>query len=281
MALFEQFAYTNFHGVNLSWLLESMSAANERLDADETRLTAAEASISNYGPRITKNSQDIGAITSLETTDKSNLVAAINELVESGGYGPATSYNSLTDKPTINNVMLLGNKTTADLGINYNTIANHPTINSVELTGNKTTAQLGINYNTIANHPQINGNELTGNKTAAQLGITYAALSGIPIPSAIEVGIAPNASKTVTLTGSRTCLLFVGSYTGTSAYVVSFLQGFQASGGTLGYRESSLIDSTRITCTGDDSVYKWTISNTSTGTFEGRIFVLQGSAVLS
>lgn len=62
----------------------------------------------------------MGDLTELETTDKSDLVSAINELVESGGGGGGggtSNYNALTNKPSINNVTLTGNKTLAELGI--------------------------------------------------------------------------------------------------------------------------------------------------------------------
>ena len=45
MALYEQVPYTNFHGVNLAWILANVKDFDERLDTDETRLSAAESSI--------------------------------------------------------------------------------------------------------------------------------------------------------------------------------------------------------------------------------------------
>ena len=60
----------------------------------------------------------------------------------------ATDYNPLKNKPRINGVELVGNKTTEELGIeassDYNDLPNKPSINGVELTGNKTTDDLGI-----------------------------------------------------------------------------------------------------------------------------------------
>lgn len=79
MGLFEQFPYTNFHGVNLKWILD-------RLVEFETRLTTAEGQISSLEDRMDTAEDDIdalegavGDLTQLATTNKSSLVAAINE----------------------------------------------------------------------------------------------------------------------------------------------------------------------------------------------------------
>lgn len=79
MGLFEQFPYTNFHGINLKWILD-------RMVDFETRLTAAEADIDALEARMDTAESDIdalegavGDLTQLATTDKTSLVAAINE----------------------------------------------------------------------------------------------------------------------------------------------------------------------------------------------------------
>lgn len=79
MGLFEQFPYTNYHAVNLKWILD-------RLVDFETRLTTAEGKISGLEDRmdtaeddIDKLQADVGDVTLLQTTDKSSLVAAVNE----------------------------------------------------------------------------------------------------------------------------------------------------------------------------------------------------------
>lgn len=59
-------------------------------------------------------SSKIGDLSDLDTTDKSNLVAAINEAMGSGGV---SDYSELTNKPSINSVTLTGNKSLSDLGI--------------------------------------------------------------------------------------------------------------------------------------------------------------------
>lgn len=57
----------------------------------------------------------IGDLADLDTTDKSSVVAAINEAAQ--GSGGTTDYTDLTNKPSINSVTLLGNKTAADLSL--------------------------------------------------------------------------------------------------------------------------------------------------------------------
>ena len=53
-----------------------------------------------------------------------------------GGTGGTTNYNDLSNKPKINNVELVGNKTTSDLNISYEDINGKPTIRNVpETTG--------------------------------------------------------------------------------------------------------------------------------------------------
>lgn len=57
----------------------------------------------------------IGDLADLDTTDKSSVVAAINEAAQ--GSGGTTDYTDLTNKPSINSVTLSGNKTAADLSL--------------------------------------------------------------------------------------------------------------------------------------------------------------------
>lgn len=58
----------------------------------------------------------IGDLSELTTTAKDNLVEAINEAAQTGGGG-TSDYNSLINKPQINDVTLSGNKSLHDLGI--------------------------------------------------------------------------------------------------------------------------------------------------------------------
>lgn len=101
----------------------------------------------------------IGDLEQLQTPHKDNLVNAINDL--EGGSGGTTDYNNLDNKPSINGVTLVGNKTTEDLGIegvtDYDELENKPTINGVELEGNLSTEDLEIEYDDILNRPVESG----------------------------------------------------------------------------------------------------------------------------
>lgn len=110
-----------------------------------------------------------------------------------GGGTGTTDYNNLSNKPTINNVLLVGNKTTSDLLINdvpavtsaddskvllssysggvgsyswetyspissYNDLTDKPTINSVTLTGNNTSSDLGLQSEINSENPLLSDN---------------------------------------------------------------------------------------------------------------------------
>lgn len=87
------------------------------------------------------------------------------------------TYTDLNDKPKINGVELIGNKSTSDLNLtsDYASLQDKPSINGVELSGNKTTSDLGIkvtsDYSDITNKPKINNITLDGDKSLQQLNI--------------------------------------------------------------------------------------------------------------
>lgn len=116
-------------------------------------------------------------------------------------------YNLLKNKPSINGVELIGNKTSEDLHIetggggttNYNDLTNKPMINGIGLIDDKTANDLGLqeeidfpqdptkyldgegnfttpptvgSYNDLTDKPQINGVTLTGNKTGDDLDLS-------------------------------------------------------------------------------------------------------------
>lgn len=65
---------------------------------------------------------------------------------------------------------ILSNDTAEEQGVNYEDLSNKPKINNVTLIGNKTSSDLSLdNYNNMQNKPQINGVELSGNKTSDDL----------------------------------------------------------------------------------------------------------------
>lgn len=107
------------------------------------------------------------------------------------------SYTSLNNKPTINNIELNGNKTTADLGITLSyasdSITNKPSINGVTLTGAQTTKSLNINYsdlNGLPAIPSISSQYITGDTGA---GLTSAG---------VDMALSNYTPKTRTVTGT-------------------------------------------------------------------------------
>lgn len=138
------------------------------------------------------------------------LYSQIKQLKEgSANY----NYDLLENKPSIDGVILQGNVTKTQLGIeqNYNILANKPAINSIPLVGNLSLNDLGIqgklipgsgirisgntisttggggggtsDYEELENLPSINGHELIGNQTANMLGLQ----------DTLEINYLPNA----------------------------------------------------------------------------------------
>lgn len=106
-------------------------------------------------------------------------------------------YDALKNKPSINGVELVGNKTPEELGLgsgDYDDLYDKPSINGVELVGNKTAKDLGLgdatDYDALANKPRINDVVLEGDLSAEDLGIhdgqRYAFAEG-DVKGAIEV----------------------------------------------------------------------------------------------
>ena len=104
-----------------------------------------------------------------------------------GGSG-TSNYNSLSNKPKINDVELNGNKTSNDLSLQEKLVSgtNIKTINNQSLLGNGNITIEGggsgtSNYNSLSNKPKINNVELNGNKTNEDLGIQDKLISGTNI----------------------------------------------------------------------------------------------------
>ena len=141
-------------------------------------------------PKLTYTSEE-GNIVDIITI--ANLKTALElSTVASNGQ-----YTSLSSKPSINNVELVGNKTTSDLGIvlNYEStsITNKPSINSVTLNGALTTSDLNISYrdlDDLPTIPNVTSDYVAGNTTNA---ITA---------SGVEQALANYVHKTRTVTGT-------------------------------------------------------------------------------
>ena len=88
---------------------------------------------------VTDANMNEGCFAYCEETDKYYKFLSSNTVDETlgkwrewaGGGGGTSDYSDLSNKPSINNVTLSGNKTTSDLGISYDDLSNKPTIPSV------------------------------------------------------------------------------------------------------------------------------------------------------
>lgn len=174
------------------------SLVNNGLNANQLYLVANDDSDpivsvnyeSGTSPKLTYTSEqgntvDIITIANLKTALGLSTVASNGQ------------YTSLSGKPSINNVELVGNKTTADLGIvlNYEStsITNKPSINSVTLNGALTTSDLNISYRDLTNLPTIptvTSNYVAGNTTNAMTA------------SAVEQALTNYVPRTRTVTGT-------------------------------------------------------------------------------
>ena len=89
-----------------------------------------------------------------------SMNGGVGGTIEFTGEG-TDNYNELDNKPSINGVVLTGNKTTADLHIDtggtddYLDLNNKPKINSVTLRGDVSSASLQISYNDLTDRPVI------------------------------------------------------------------------------------------------------------------------------
>lgn len=89
---------------------------NEELEDLESKYSTLKGLVNTNTRGIT----NMGLLSNLNTTDKSSLVAAINEVNISGGGGSGTkNYNELFNRPSVNGVLLEGDVTTEELGFNF------------------------------------------------------------------------------------------------------------------------------------------------------------------
>ena len=94
-------------------------------------------------------------------------------MVGGGGGSGTTNYNNLTNKPQINSVELLGNKSLSDIGIEANPSSTGSTnLTKLKVGGTTYNVPNGTtNYNDLSNRPQINSVTLSGNKSLSDIGI--------------------------------------------------------------------------------------------------------------
>lgn len=101
---------------SISSLEATDKTQNEELEDLESKYLTLKGLVNTNTRGIT----NMGLLSDLNTTDKSSLVAAINEVNISGGGGSGTkNYNELFNKPSVNGVLLEGNITTEELGFDF------------------------------------------------------------------------------------------------------------------------------------------------------------------
>ena len=106
--------------------LQSDSATvNDKLTVLEKETSSLRGDVRTNTRSISTAEENLGILSELNTTDKSSLVAAINEVNISGGGGSGTkNYEELFKKPQINGKELIGNKTSEELGLISSGIGN-------------------------------------------------------------------------------------------------------------------------------------------------------------
>lgn len=101
---------------SISTLEATDRTQNEELEDLETKYSTLKGLVNTNTRGIT----NMGLLSDLNTTDKSSLVAAINEVNISGGGGSGTkNYNELFNRPSVNGVLLEGDVTTDELGFDF------------------------------------------------------------------------------------------------------------------------------------------------------------------
>lgn len=91
---------------------------NNKLTILEKETSSLRGDVRTNTRSISIAEENLGILSELNTTNKSSLVAAINEVNISGGGGSGTkNYEELFKKPLINGRELIGNKTSKELGL--------------------------------------------------------------------------------------------------------------------------------------------------------------------
>lgn len=98
---------------------------NNKLTVLEKETSSLRGDVRTNTRSISTAEENLGILSELNTTNKSSLVAAINEVNISGGGGSGTkNYEELFKKPQINGKELIGNKTSKELGLISSGIGN-------------------------------------------------------------------------------------------------------------------------------------------------------------
>ena len=195
--------------------------------------------------------------------DSAETVSSIDE---SGGGSGTNNYNELDNKPSINGVTLIGNKTAADLSILPVPIVGENDNNKIltasysggvgSYSWQPAPSSGTSDYTQLTNKPQINSVELNGNKSLSDLGIASAeALAGkqdiISDLSTIRSGAAAGATavQPATLDGYQPLIndlstIRSGAAAGATAVQPATLAGYQTLIDSTHKLSSDLVDDT-------------------------------------
>lgn len=104
----------------LSSSISSLEATDRTQNEELEDLESKYSTLKGLVNTNTRGIINMGLLSDLNTTDKSSLVAAINEVNISGGGGSGTkNYNELFNRPSVNGVLLEGDITAEELGFNF------------------------------------------------------------------------------------------------------------------------------------------------------------------
>lgn len=195
-AIYNYLAENNRIGLNELYLVENddaESVTSVNYDSDNRKLT------------YTNENNEVVDIISIQ---------ALKNVMSLSTVSSDGSYNSLSNKPSINNVTLEGNKSAAQLGISYNDLSNQPTIpqtttaytssdETKAMTGKATAAAL-TNYvpktttvtgtGALQGGGALNGNQTISHKTAPTGLQTGAYKVGVDTYGHVQLGGAITAS---------------------------------------------------------------------------------------
>ena len=194
--MFENFPYTNFHDLNLDWIIQKIldayspdnpppvgmvASVNGKtgivvLTGDDIKITAGDPdSIKTILDNLAAGKQDAPAAAG--TSGQFLGLDANGDPVWATPSGSGTTdYDDLTDKPQIEGVTLSGNKTLSDLGAQPAPAAAGTSGQFLGLDANGDpvwavpSGSGTTNYNDLTNKPQVAGVTLSGNKTLSDLG---------------------------------------------------------------------------------------------------------------
>ena len=105
---------------DITSLQEGENSQSSRLDKLEKDYTKLNGDVTTNSRSIINTENNIGDLSELTTQNKDSIIEAINEINTGGPSATGTmNYNELNNKPSINNVVLIGNLDSSSLGFDF------------------------------------------------------------------------------------------------------------------------------------------------------------------